>query len=346
MPGLTYERYGLTGNPFRDLATENLEDVTLFHVNQDVDQSLQSIREEVYDKENRAVLALIGELGAGKTERLRFTLAEAQERKAFAVYFDLTEKTPWVLRGLAQEFGKAAKESGLIKAFGGPSWIRRMAALEKIKDEKYDPSEAGKTIALALSESAPSFLLLNDLHNLIESREVDAFVRVLQEVANGIKPGVLVMFSCYTSYLPWIAANHPAFAQRINRTFLLTRLKDDEAALLIAKKLLVKRVVEDLDPTFPFDGEAVSTMNGASGGNPRRLLELADLVIEYAVAHRAYRVDNDLVLTVLAARRTSDTLLPPVKPASPGAPVVSSSQARPAPAGRSPVPNYRESEAH
>jgi len=346
MPGLSYERYGLTGNPFRDLATENLDDVTIFHVNQDVDQSLQAIREEVFDKENRAVIALIGELGAGKTERLRLTHAEAKERQAFTVYFDLTEKTPSVLRGLAAEFGRAAKDSGLIRAFGGPSWVRPMAGLEKLKEDKYEPAEAGKIIARALNESAPSFLLLNDLHNLIESREVDAFVKVLQEVANGIKPGVLVMFSCYTTYLPWLSVNHPAFAQRINRTFLLTRMKDDEAALLLAKKMLVKRVVEDLDPTFPFDAEAVHVLNDACGGNPRRLLELADLVIEYAVAHRAYRVDPEIVQAVLSARRTADTVVPKITPAQPPQePPASGTSSRSLSMSAAPVPNYRESDA-
>jgi len=358
VPGLSYERYGLTGNPFRELATENLEDVAIFHVDQDVDQSLRAIREEVFDKENRAVISIIGELGAGKTERLRVTEAEAKEQKAFAVYFDVTEKTPAILRGLAQEIGKAAKESGLIKTFGGPAWARPMAALEKVKDEKYDAAEAGRTIARALNETAPSFLLLNDLHTLIESSEIDAFVKVLQEVANGIKPGVLVMFSCYTSYLPWLSVNHPAFAQRINRTFLLTRLKGDEAALLLAKKMLVKRVVEDLDPTYPFDSDAVTLLNAAAGGNPRRLLELADVVMEYAVAHRAYRVDQDIVQSVLAERRSPSTeaLLPGTKPSQPSlAPQVPSNpqppQAAPsAPASRPvspskpPVPTYRESD--
>jgi type II secretory pathway predicted ATPase ExeA len=339
MPGLSYERYGLTGNPFRDLATENLEDVVIFHVNQDVDQSLRAIREEVFDKENRAVIAIIGELGSGKTERLRVTAAEAKERGAFSVYFDISEKTPTILRGLSQEFQKAAKEAGLIKTFGGAGWLRAMAALEKVKDEKYDAAEAGKTIARALNESAPSMLLLNDLHNLIESREVDQFVKTLLEVANGIKPGALVMFSCYTSYLPWLSVNHPAFAQRINRTFLLVRLKDDEAGLLLAKKLLVKRVVEDLDPTYPFDSDAVSALNVAASGNPRRLLELADVVMEYAVAHRAYRVDADIVQTVMAARKSTAETAPSIKPVAPAA------APRVVNVGAAPVPNYREPEA-
>ena len=320
LPSITYERYGLTGNPFRDLASENLEDVTLFHVNQETDQNLRTIKDEIYDKENRAVVAIIGELGAGKTERLRITAAEAKEQHVFCIYFDIVERTPGALRGLSQEFTKTAKEFGLLKTFGGPAWLRPVQALEKLKDEKYDTVAACRAIARALNESAPSFLLLNDLHNLIDSREVDAFVKVLQEVTDSIKPGVLLMFTCYTSYLAWLTVNHPALAQRINRKFLLKRFSDDEAALLLAKKLLAKRVVEDLDPTYPFDSEAVTALNLAAGGNPRRILELADLAIEYALAHRAYRIDADMVRTVAPSspdKVPGISVSPPAKPVAP-----------------------------
>jgi type II secretory pathway predicted ATPase ExeA len=325
LPTITYERYGLTGNPFRDLASDSLEDVALFHVNQDTDQSLRTIKDEILDKENRAVVAIIGELGAGKTERLRVTAAEAKEEHAFCVYFDITEKTTGALRGLALEFRKSAQESGLLKTFGAPGWYKGIQGLEKLKDENYDTAEAGHAIARALSESAPSFLLLNDLHNLIDTREVDSFAKVLQEVTDAIKPGVLVMFTCYTSYLAWLTVNHPALAQRINRKFLLKRFSDDEAALLLAKKLLVKRVVEDLDPTYPFDSEAVGALNRAAGGNPRRLLELADLAIEYALAHRAYRVDAEMIRTVAPTQPDSVpgvTVTPPTPaaPIRPGTP--------------------------
>ena len=319
MPTGTYNRFGLTGNPFRDLASESLEDVSLFHVNQDTDQGLRTIKDEILDKENRAVVAIIGELGAGKTERLRFTAAEAKEQHTFCVYFDVAEKTPGALRGLAQEFRKSAQASGLIKTFGGPGWLRSVQGLKKLKDEKYDPAEAGKAIAQALSESAPAILLLNDLHNLIDTREVDQFVKVLQVVTDSIKPGVLVMFTCYTSYLAWLTVNHPAFAQRINRKFLLRRFSDDEASLLLAKKMLAKRLVEDLDPIYPFDAEAVSALNVAAGGNPRRILELADLAIEYGLAHRAYRVDVEVVRTV--APSTPDTV-PGIDVTVPATPVV------------------------
>ncbi|MGP8073192.1 MAG: hypothetical protein ACLPZM_08745 [Thermoplasmata archaeon] len=318
MPGGSYERYGLTSNPFRDLASENIEDVAIYHVNQEVDDTLRTIRDEVFDKENRAVVAVIGPHGAGKTERLLVTAAEAKERGAFSVYFDVPAKTSWVLKGVATQFLKEAKDKGKVKLFSAPRWLRGMTALSKTKEEKYDAKNAGKVIGQALNAEAPSFLMLNDLNNLIESKEVNAFAQVIQEITDSIKPGVLVMFTCYASYVAWLTVNHPALASRINRTFTLAGFSDSEAGLLLAKKLLVKRLVEDLDPIYPFDGEAVHALNQACGANPRRLLEIADLAIEYGIAHRSYRVDLEVVQAVLAQRSATRALTNAVgKPAPP-----------------------------
>lgn len=300
MPPGSYDRFGLTGNPFRDLSSENLSDVKLFHVNLEVDEKLRTIREEVYDKENHAVVAIVGEHGLGKTERLLVAQAEAKDRGAFSVYFDVLGKTPLALRELAQEFHKSAAAANLVKRFSSPGWLKGVAALEKTKDEGYDPIAAGKALGQALSETAPSFLLLNDLQNLVATAEANSFAKVLQQLTDAIKPGVLVMFNCNPSYLAWLLVNHPALASRINRVFELPGLTPEEAQLLIAKKLLPKRLVESLEPIYPFDTEAVAALNRAAGGNPRHLLELADLAIEYALAQRTYRVDEDVVQAVVA----------------------------------------------
>jgi hypothetical protein len=302
VPGGSYERYGLTSNPFRDLASESLDDVAVYHVNQEIDEILRTIKDEVFDKDNKAIVAVVGPHGAGKTERLLVTAAEAKERGAFAVYYDVPSKTAKVLRGVATQFQEVATAKGRAKLFSQPPWLRAMVGLTKIPDEKYDAQEAGKVLGRALNDTAPSFLLLNDLNNLIESREVDAFAKVIQEVTDTIKPGVLVMFSCYTSYLAWLNQNHPALASRINRTLVLAGFSDEEAALLLAKKLLVKRLVEDLDPIYPFDREAIHLMNQAANQNPRRLLEIADLAVEYGANHRSYRVDAEVVNAVLVQR--------------------------------------------
>ncbi|MCI4343758.1 MAG: ATP-binding protein [Thermoplasmata archaeon] len=327
MPGGSYERYGLTSNPFRDLASESIEEVGLYHVNQEVDETLRTIKDEVFDKENKAIVAVVGPHGAGKTERLLVTMAEAKERGAFAVYYDVPAKTARILRGVATQFQTVAASKGRAKLFSQPPWLRAMVGLTKVNDEKYDAKEAGKIIGQALNSTAPSFLLLNDLNNLVESHEVNAFAKVIQEVTDTVKPGVLVMFSCYASYLTWLNANHPALASRINRTLTLSGFSDEEAALLLAKKLLVKRLVEDLDPIYPFDREAIHLLNEAANQNPRRLLELADLAVEYGAAHRSYRVDTEVVNAVLLQRAanapppaSSLQLAPPKAPGTAAAP--------------------------
>jgi len=322
----TYDRYGLTSNPFRDLASENLEDIEIYHVTLQVDRALATIKDEVAERENRALVALVGPLGSGKTQRLLLAATEARERKAFTVYFDITAKTSWVLRGLAEEFARSTVLGGLSRTFASPAWYRDVVALQHLKDQRYDANKAGKAIARALNENAPAFLLLNDLHNLQQTAEVDAFVKTLEEIGDSIRPGVLVMFGAYPNYLQALSKAHPSFASRINRTFALPALSAEEAGLLLAKKLLAKRLVEDLDPLYPFDPDAVAAINAAVAGNPRRLLEIADHVLEYAVAHRAYRVDVDLVQTVLAARTTAQAIVavPPagVRPPAAGATAV------------------------
>jgi hypothetical protein len=306
MPGSSYDRYGLTSNPFRDLSSESLEDVEVFHVNLDVDRTLDAIREEIFAKENRALVGLIGLHGAGKTERLLVAQAEARERKAFCVYFDITTKTAWVTKGLAEAVEKSANLGGFKRIFGAPRWFRDVVAFEKLKDKNYDPLKAGRAIAEALNANVPAFLLLNDLHNLATSAELGLFAKVLQEMVDAIKPGVLVMFGCFPNFMLQLATQQPPLASRINRSLILPRLTAEEAALLLAKKLLAKRLVEGLDPLYPFDQEAVLRLNQLAWGNPRRLLELADASIEYAVTHRAYRIDAEVVRSALVERQVQD----------------------------------------
>jgi hypothetical protein len=276
--------------------------VTVFHVNQASDTSLRTILDEVLEKENRAVVTVTGPQGAGKTQRLLLAAAVAQEHHAFAPYFDVTTQGGWALKGLVQAFEKSAKSAGLVKMLGAPGWLRALGSVAKAKGGEYDPKEAGRRIGEALNAASPSFLLLNDLHNLADSSEIDVFAKTLEEVTAVMKPGVLLMISCYSSYLAWLTANQPGFASRINRTIPLAGLSDDEARLAIAKKLLAKRIVEELEPTYPFDREAVHELDVAARGNPRRLFELADAVLERAVATRAYQIDGDLVHATLLSR--------------------------------------------
>ncbi len=304
-------------------------------MNQASDEALRTIREEVLDRENRAVVAITGPPGAGKTQRLRVATAEAKERGAFVVYFDVTTRSPWVMRGLAEAIQEAARGAGFQKMLGSPAWLRAIGTLARSKGGLYNPKEAGRRIGEALNATSPSFLLLNDVHNMTEAYEADLFVKTLEEVSGVMKPGVLLMFSCYVGYLAWLTANQPAFAARINRSIPLAGLSDDEARLVLAKKLLAKRIVEELEPTYPFDREAVRELNLAAKGNPRRLFELADVALERGVATRAYQIDGELVRAALSPRdgiapgsRAPEKEAPPPPPAEPE--VAATPPARPA----------------
>jgi len=140
------------------------------------------------------------------------------------------------------------------------------------------------------------------------------FATFLQELTDQTKPGVLVMFGSYAAFYLGMSKSHPALASRISRTFTLPTLSDDEAALMIAKKLLAKRLVENLDPLFPFDNEAIQVLNKAAFGNPRRLLELSDTAIEHGVATRSYRIDIEIAQAALDARHRAEAAPAPSSP--------------------------------
>jgi type II secretory pathway predicted ATPase ExeA len=317
-----YERYGLTGSPFRDLASESLDDVEVFHVHLPIDDQMKAVLDEVLAKENRAFVGIVGPMGTGKTEHLRYAQSLARQGKAFTVYFDVPAKATWVLKEVASEFQQTAKAAKLTGVFSTPGWLRGVAALQKVKERKYDAVRAGKAIAKALNATAPSALLLNDLQNLTESGEAHLFTKTLQEIADGLKPGAMVIFGAYPSYLNWMGKEFPALASRINRLISLPSLSNDEASLLLAKKLLAKRLVEDLDPLYPFDRLSVAAMNSAVAGNPRRLLDLADRAMQYGIDHRANRIDVDIIEAVRPP--------PTVRPAAPPSTVAPVREAPPA----------------
>ena len=149
-------------------------------------------------------------------------------------------------------------------------------------------------------------LLLNDLHNVAAAKELAGFTKALQELIDVIKPGVLVMFGAFPAFMLQLAREQPPLMGRLNRTVVLPRFNTDEAALMIAKKLLAKRLVEGLDPLYPFDRDAVAKLNQTAYGNPRRTLELADAALEYAATHRAYRIDVEVLRSAFIERKVKE----------------------------------------
>ena len=302
MPKMSYERYGLSGNPFRDLSSESLEDVDIFQVNQNVDDELVIFKEELFDKENKAVIAVLGGNGSGKTQRLRFAHSEAKKNNAFCVYMDIAPQTQFAVASILEGMLENANFTGIQKKVNTPKWYRDTSKyLKQVKKGKFNPDEIGEFIVDTLNEKAPSCLLMNDLHNLTNPSDLEQFIRVLQIISDRIDHGVLVMISSDINYFQKLMNNNPHLYQRINRQMIIPPLNDQEASLMIAKRLLDKRFVGEIDPIYPFEDEAIYLMNKKAKGNPRQLLRIASSVVDSAVQRRAMVISLELVTEILKA---------------------------------------------
>lgn len=305
-----FERYGLSGNPFRDLSSENLEDVEIFHVPQFIDKDIYEIREEALNKENKAVIALMGGLGAGKTERLLLLKNEADRRGAFCIMGGVTTESQWMVKNILDSMA-GKKSAGGRQGIKSGKWTKAVKKASKMISKEgsdYDPEMIGHVIAEALNANAPAFLLINDLHRLPEKEDMEQFLQILYVVTNEIVPGVLVVLSGDEKYFKGVLYSNATLNERINRKLTIPPLSVHEATLMIAKRLLAKRLVDDMDALYPFTSDSIETLNGMAKGNPRALLKYADFLLENAVKARAVQIDDDLVKVMVEQNQAANLI--------------------------------------
>jgi type II secretory pathway predicted ATPase ExeA/ribosomal protein S27E len=295
MKETVYERYGLSSNPFRDLSSESLENIDIFHVTQAVDEELTRMKEEIIYKENKAVVGVLGGLGAGKTERMLLAANEASSQGLFYIMANMTFETQWVIEGVLDSIINNKKIGLFSRLFSSPKWLKEVYKLKKVSKTGYDPERAGRVIAEALNSNAPSFLFINDFHHLSHALDSQRFLHVLHVLVDHIRHGVMIMIVSDLKFFQGLMKNHPSLNERINRKIIVPPLSDDEANLIIAKRLLEKRIVDDIEPLYPFTDDGIRLLNTEVKGNPRHLLKLADVVIEYAARKRAIMIDESIV---------------------------------------------------
>lgn len=312
-----YQRYGLTGNPFRDLASETVEAIELLHVNQSLDKDLATMVDEVREKINKSVILLMGGHGMGKTERLMLIKHECTKKGDFCVFRNIAAECPRTVQSICEDIVEEYR-SHKDKKLLSPKWLAKVNSLAKRSKKGVDPDRAGTIIADALNSMSPSFLLLNDLQGLKDEKEAESFNNVMNTLLNTIGSGVMVVLACEIDYFRDVicgengsageinnfndyVSKKNALKDRINRQMIIPPLSRNEAMLVIGKRLLIKRLVEDLPALYPFNEGAVDRMNQAVHGNPRQLLKLADHVIESAAKIRAVQVDEDFVESALSS---------------------------------------------
>jgi len=296
-----YDRYGLSGNPFRDLSSESLENVDIFHVVQELDHEIKIIKDEIFEKENKAAIAILGGYGVGKTERLLLVKNEAKNNGFFSVFKNMSNETRWTIASVVDEmiYDANKKLSFFKRIFSPPKWYKNILKIRKKVTINYDPEEVGHVIVKALNENAPSFLLLNDLHNLSQPADLDNFVQVLHVIADNSEPGVLTMLSSDIGFFENLMVRHPSMNERINRKFIVPSLNNNEAGLMIAKRMLDKRLVDNIEPLYPFTEEAVAIMNYEANGNARKLLKIASIIIDTATQRKMMTIDGPTTREIL-----------------------------------------------
>jgi hypothetical protein len=164
----------------------------------------------------------------------------------------------------------------------------------------YDPDRAGIAIANALNQNAPAFLLLNDIHGLVKGEDSDRFLQVLHTMFDRIEKGVMVAITSSESYFDYLMTGQESLLSRINKRLVVQPLNDQEAGLMIAKRLLAKRVVDDMPALYPFTDSAIKAMNFAARGSPRELLKVADKVVEEAARRKMIQINDEAVKMALS----------------------------------------------
>ena len=207
----------------------------------------------------------------------------------------MTNETRFVVSDILHGILKNAELDAYGKYVNAPQWYKDIKKIMKKVKKNYNPIDVGQTIVKALNAIAPSVLLLNDLHNLETPVDMDNFVRVLQEIIDHSKPGVLVMISCNINYFQDCINKHKSLTDRLNENMVIPQLNKNEASLLIAKRMLEKRMVDNLEPLYPYTENSAEVLNEAVDGNPRNLLKIASFILDQGADSRTMTINEDFV---------------------------------------------------
>lgn len=215
------------------------------------------------------------------------------KNNVFNVFVDITSETRFIVAGIIDGILEKADLDGFSKYLNTPDWYKEIKKLRKKVKNNYNPVAAGQVIVKALNANAPAVVLLNDLHKLKHDIDLENFVRVLQEIIDHSKPGILVMVSSRINFYKKFFKKYKSLHERINSNIVIPKLKEEEANLLIAKRMLEKRMVDDLEPLFPYTEDTVKVLNEQAKGNPRDLLKLSSFILDQAADSRTMTINDE-----------------------------------------------------
>lgn len=275
-----YSRFHLKVNPFTQLSSEGIHNVEELHVSQSTDARIAEAIANVLEGASIAIL-LVGDLGTGKTQRLRGTRHIIEQSGGLAVYLkvdsaDIIRTTLDIFRDFVP-----AESPGIFR-----SLRRRREDTYVLSRENYDSSELGDALTENMAAYHLSALLLDELENIMQTSESDLilFFEMLRQFISVMPPGCLFIVACTPDGFNRMQELFPAFVVRFHYQLRSEGLEEEEAVELARKRLEKERKPgkESLNPVYPFDESAIHLANDMARGNPRILLRILQIVLSSA----------------------------------------------------------------
>lgn len=274
-----YSRFHLRINPFTQLSSEGIQNVEELHVSQSTDSRIAEAIANVMRGASIAI-NLVGDLGTGKTQRLKGIKTVIERAGGLALYLKVDSAD--IIRTTLDIF----RDFVPVESPGFFSSLRGKKDTYVLTRENYDSSELGDGLKENMAVYSLSALLLDELENIMQAPETDLilFFEMLRQFISAMPPGCLFMVSCTSDGFNRMQELFPAFAVRFHYQLRSEGLSEEEAVELARKRLETKREPgkESLNPVYPFDESAIYLANDMAKGNPRILLRILQIVLSSA----------------------------------------------------------------
>ncbi|MBN1786510.1 MAG: ATPase [Candidatus Methanofastidiosa archaeon] len=318
-----YGKFALKRNPFTALSSEGIQNVEDIHVSQGIDNRIADILSEVIDNGAGLAISIVGNLGTGKTQRLKGINKLIKDSGGFPLFLkvdsnDTVNITNHILSSLNVPEKKEEmvveepkRQGGFLQALKNYFFSEPVKA-EKRGPEKravsfsendYDPQAIGDLIKESLSAYPVSGLILDEMENVTTAPMSDLipFFETFRSFISNMPKGCLFVFACTPEFYKTIREQFPAFTIRLHAELKCEQLTDKKAFELVEKRLALVRTNEMSDPTFPFEDSSIFMVNKISNGNPRVLLRLMHNILASAARDLTIDLIDDRYVTRIVA---------------------------------------------
>lgn len=286
-----YSRFHLRINPFTQLSSEGIQNVEEVHVSQSVDSRIAEAIANVMEGASLAI-NLVGDLGTGKTQRLKGVQSVIENAGGVALYLKVDSSD--IIRTTLDMF----RDFQPVQPQGFFSSLKsRRKDTYVLTRENYDSSELGDALKENMSRYPLSCLLLDEMENIMLASDKDLilFFEMLRQFISAMPSGCLFIAASTPEGFNRMQELFPAFVVRFHYQLRSEGLSDEEAVDLARKRLEKERKTgkESLNPVYPFEESAIHLANDMAKGNPRILLRVLQIVLSSAACDELVDLVDD-----------------------------------------------------